>query len=155
MGVIYEDKGPVSGAAVAKEIRPNSPAEKAGMEAGMRSFRRNGQPIERIPQMKTVLGPMADGSKLDMVVKRGGKELPLSMVLAAEIPPLEYPMLGILPARTPENEGFVSIRHVSRTPLPRRPGCWRATASSRSRTAREVAQAALSSDRDPADREPQ
>lgn len=111
MGVIYEDKGPVSGAAVAKEIRPNSPAEKAGMEAGDEIIQANGQPIVRIPQMKTVLGPMAAGSKLDLVVKRGGKELPLSMVLAAEIPPLEYPMLGILPARTPEKEG-VTIRHV-------------------------------------------
>ena len=111
MGVTYEDKGPVSGAAIAKEIRPNSPAEKAGMEAGDEIIRANDRPIERISQMKTVLGPLAAGETLNLVVKRSGKEVALSMVLAAEIPPLEYPMLGILPARSPEKDG-VPIRHV-------------------------------------------
>ena len=113
MGVTYEDKGPVSGEAIAKDIRPNSPAEQAGMQPGDVIIEANGQKIERIPQMKTVLGPLSAGSELSLVVKRDGKELPLQMKLAAEIPPLELPMLGILPARsqTPEQKG-VTLRYV-------------------------------------------
>lgn len=111
MGVTYEDKGLGASAAIAKEVRPNSPAEKAGMEAGDEIVQANGQTIDRIAQMKTVLGPLAAGTKLDLVVRRGGKDVPLSLILAAEIPPLEYPMLGILPSRTPDKDG-VTIRHV-------------------------------------------
>lgn len=113
MGVMYEDKGPVSGAAVASEVRPNSPAEKAGLKAGDEIIEANGQPIERIPQLKTVLGPLAAGSVLSLVVKREGKDLPLTMTLAAEIPPLELPMLGVLPARSqPKDSKGVTLRYV-------------------------------------------
>lgn len=113
MGVTYEDKGPVSGAAIAKDIRPNSPAEQAGMKPGDVIIEANGQKIERIPQMKTVLGPLAAGNALSLVVKRDGKELPLQMTLAAEIPPLDLPMLGVLPARSqsPEQKG-VTLRFI-------------------------------------------
>ncbi len=113
MGVTYEDKGPVSGAAIARDVRPNSPAEQAGMKSGDEIIEANGQKIERIPQMKTVLGPLAAGNELSLVVKRDGKELPLQMKLAAEILPLELPMLGVLPVRTqpPEQKG-VALRFI-------------------------------------------
>ena len=113
MGVTFEDKGPVSGAAIAKDVRPNSPAELAGMLAEDEVTEANGQPIERIPQLKTVLGPLAAGSVLSLVVKRDGQQVPLSLTLAAEIPPLELPMLGVLPARTqPMDQKGVTLRHV-------------------------------------------
>ena len=113
MGVTYDDKGPVSGEAIARDVRPNSPAEQAGMKPGDVIIEANGQKIERIPQMKTVLGLLAAGSELNLIVKRDGKELPLKMKLAAEIPALELPMLGILPVRSqpPEPKG-VTLRFV-------------------------------------------
>ena len=113
MGVVFDDKGPVSGAALAGEIRPNSPAEQAGLKTGDLIIQANGQPIERIPQLKTILGPLAAGSVLTLVVKRDDKELPLTITLAAEIPPLEYPMLGVLPARTVAKDSKgVTLRYV-------------------------------------------
>lgn len=113
MGVTYDDKGPVSGEAIARDIRPNSPAEQAGMKPGDIIIEANGQKIERIPHMKTVLGRMAAGSELSLIVKREGKELPLTMKLAAEIPPLELPMLGLLPSRSqPVNSKGVTLRFV-------------------------------------------
>ena len=113
MGVTFEDKGPVSGAAIAGEIRPNSPAEIAGLKTGDTIIQANGQPIERIPQLKTVLGPLAAGSELSLVVKREGKELPLTLTLAAEIPPLVLPMLGVLPVRSqPKDQKGVALRFV-------------------------------------------
>lgn len=113
MGVTYNDKGPVSGEAIAQDIRPNSPAELAGMKPGDIIIEANGQKIERIPLMKTVLGPLAAGSELRLIVKRAGKELPLTMKLAAEIPPLELPMLGVLPGRSqPSESKGVTLRFV-------------------------------------------
>ena len=113
MGVMFDDKGPVSGAALAGEIRPNSPAEHAGLKTGDLIVQANGKPIERIPQLKTILGPLAAGSVLSLVVKRDDKELPLTITLAAEIPPLEYPMLGVLPARTVAKDSKgVTLRYV-------------------------------------------
>ncbi len=113
MGVMFADKGPVSGAAIAGEIRPNSPAEKAGLKAGDLITQANGKPIATIPQLKTILGPLAAGSELKLVVKRDDKELPLSLTLAAEIAPLELPMLGVLPARTVAKDAKgVTLRHV-------------------------------------------
>ena len=56
---------------------------------------------------------VAIGSELKLVVKRDDKELPLSLTLAAEIAPLELPMLGILPARTvTKDTKGVTLRHV-------------------------------------------
>ncbi len=113
MGVMFADKGPVSGAAIAGEVRPNSPAEKAGLKAGDLITQANGKPIASIPQLKTILGPLAAGSELKLVVKRDDKELPLSLTLAAEIAPLELPMLGVLPARTVAKDAKgVTLRHV-------------------------------------------
>ena len=113
MGVMFADKGPVSGAAIAGEIRPNSPAEKAGLKAGDLITQANGKPIATIPQLKTILGPLAAESELKLVVKRDDKELPFSLTLAAEIAPLELPMLGILPARTVAKDAKgVTLRYV-------------------------------------------
>ncbi len=113
MGVMFADKGPVSGAAIAGEIRPNSPAEKAGLKPGDLITQANGKPIASIPQLKTILGPLAAGSELKLVVKRDDQELPLSVTLVAELPPLEYPMLGILPARTMAKDSKgVTLRHI-------------------------------------------
>ncbi len=113
MGIAFDDKGPVSGAAIAKSVRPNSPAEQAGMKADDEVIQANGQTIERIPQLKSVLGPLAAGATLELVVKRGDKELPLTLTLAAEIAPLDSLMLGVLPARTdPEGAKGVTVRQT-------------------------------------------
>lgn len=113
MGVTYEDKGPVSDAPLLQEVRPNSPAEKAGLKTGDIIVEANGQPVERIPQLKSILGPLAAGSELSLKVKRGGQEIPVTLQLAAEIPPLVIPALGILPARHPvQDQKGVLIRHV-------------------------------------------
>ncbi len=113
MGVMFADKGPVSGPALVGEVRPNSPAEKAGLKPGDLIIQANGKSIASIPQLKTVLGPLASGSELKLVVKRGDQELPFSLTLVAELPPLEYPMLGILPARTVVKDAKgVTLRHI-------------------------------------------
>ena len=113
MGVMFADKGPVSGPALAGEVRPNSPAEKAGLKPGDLIIQANGKPIASIPQLKTVLGPLAAGSELKLIVKRDDKELPLTVTLVAELPPLEYAMLGVLPSRTVAKESKgVTLRYI-------------------------------------------
>ncbi len=113
MGVMFADKGPVSGPALAGEVRPNSPAEKAGLKPGDLITQANGKPIASIPQLKTILGPLAAGSELKLIVKRDDKELPFSLTLVAELAPLEYPMLGVLPSRTVVKDAKgVTLRHV-------------------------------------------
>ena len=113
MGVMFADKGPVSGPALAGEVRPNSPAEKAGLKPGDLITQANGTPIASIPQLKTILGPLAAGSELKLIVKRDDKELPFSLTLVAELAPLEYPMLGVLPSRTVVKDAKgVTLRHV-------------------------------------------
>ena len=91
--------------AVVGASRPNSPAAKAGIEAGDRIVEVNGRPIGRQADLKHALGPLYEGQQVRLVVLRGDERREMTAQLAGEIVPYRHPFLGLLPARGPDPTG--------------------------------------------------
>jgi serine protease Do len=87
--------------------RAKSPASKAGLKPQDRIVQADGKPIERLAQLRHVLGPLYAGDRLKLVVARGEERLPVELELVGELPPFEHPFLGILPFRDADEGLFV------------------------------------------------
>jgi serine protease Do len=87
--------------------RAKSPAAKAGLVAQDRIVEADGKPINRLVQLRHVLGPRYAGDRVKLVVARGDQRLPVELDLAGELPPFEHPFLGLLPFRDAGDGLFV------------------------------------------------
>ena len=76
-----------TGALVAT-VTPNSPAAKAGIKQGDVILSANGHPIKSVHDLPRMVAAMPIGQKLDLTVRRGGKEITLSAI-TAEMPEKE------------------------------------------------------------------
>ncbi|MBV9016474.1 MAG: Do family serine endopeptidase, partial [Alphaproteobacteria bacterium] len=76
-----------TGALVAT-VTPNSPAAKAGLKPGDVILTANGQPVKTVHDLPRLVAAMPPGQKLDLQVRRGGKEMTLS-ASTAEMPQQE------------------------------------------------------------------
>ena len=93
-------------------VRVNSPADKAGIEAGDVLTKVGDVPVTTQSEIKHAMGKYYAGDRLAIVVKRGEKEISAEVDLVAELTPYESGFLGILPTREPTDEEGVGIRHV-------------------------------------------
>jgi hypothetical protein len=66
-----------------RKVAPDSTAAKAGFKDGDEILRLGGQPIVSVADVQWVLHAASDGATLAAVVKRGGREEPLSLTLPA------------------------------------------------------------------------
>jgi len=66
-----------TGALVAT-VTPNSPAAKAGLKPGDVIVSANGHPIKTVHDLPRLVASMPPGQKLDLQVRRGGKEMTLT-----------------------------------------------------------------------------
>ncbi|MCU0960800.1 MAG: PDZ domain-containing protein, partial [Pirellulaceae bacterium] len=82
---------------------PQSPARKAGLQAGDTIVEIDGVPIARQSELRHALGPRVAGEQVRLVVQRGadGQRVEMTVELVATIPPYRRPELGILPMRPP------------------------------------------------------
>ncbi|MGI9517557.1 MAG: PDZ domain-containing protein [Pirellulaceae bacterium] len=97
MGISFnEDQGYASPAIVA-ECRGNSPAANAGIQKGDEIIRVANVPVERVSQVRQVIGPMYAGQAVTMVCSRDGKEFDAVVDLVAKIEPFRHTMLGVIP----------------------------------------------------------
>ncbi len=111
LGVSFEDNGPLSGEAVILKIRPESPADQAGLLVDDVVVGINELPISRTPELKHILGSKYAGDTVVLKIKRGAEVFEKSMILVGELRAYEFAALGILPGRDFEAKG-VSIRQV-------------------------------------------
>ena len=65
--------GDTKGALISR-VDPNGPAQKAGIERGDVIVRFDGQPIDQMEDLPRRVALVAPGKKVDVVVRRGGKE---------------------------------------------------------------------------------
>jgi S1-C subfamily serine protease len=71
------------GAAKVREVMPNSAAAKAGVKVGDHILSANGKPAKTHEELIAIVGRYAPGEKIEMVIRRDGKEMKLTATLAA------------------------------------------------------------------------
>ncbi len=119
LGITFPDMSILAGEARIDRVRPESPADRAGLRVGDVIIAADGQAVRRVPDLRHVLGRHYAGETIPLTVRRGDETLRVEVELVGELLPYESGYLGILPARPAQNaarEG-VEIREV----LPRSP----------------------------------
>lgn len=71
--------------AVITEVNPNTPAATAGLNAGDVVTGLNGQPVASSADLRTHVGLMRAGDKVDLKLLRGGKTIDASLVLTKAV----------------------------------------------------------------------
>lgn len=103
-------------AAEVDRVRYDSPASNAGLKKGDVVVEADGKPVNRMSQIREVLGTKLEDDKLKLVVKRGEEKKPFEVTLVGELKPYESAFLGILPERVANNaaatEAGVGVRLV-------------------------------------------
>ncbi len=112
LGVSLRGSNPAISDAVVANCHPNSPAQKAGLEAGDKIVEIDGLPIERTAELKEALAQFYAGETIRLTVARENERFERELELVAELFPYEHPFLGILPMRDPLAEGGVAVRYV-------------------------------------------
>ncbi len=115
LGVIFTERGPLAGEPVIDRVRPGSPAFDAGLQQGDRIIEVDHTAVERLPQLRSILGRKYAGDPLVLLYRRGDEQGTAELTLTDELNAFEFPMLGILPGRpsalAPAENG-VSVRAV-------------------------------------------
>lgn len=110
LGVSFDSADLFSRPAVVAACIPKSPAYEAGLQPGDRIVAANGRPVERIAQLKHVVGPLYSGDLLQLTIVRGDQQFDREVTLVDHIDPFVRPFLGVLPERN-ASEGL-RIRFV-------------------------------------------
>ncbi|HWL08289.1 MAG TPA: PDZ domain-containing protein [Planctomicrobium sp.] len=114
MGIGFEDNGPVSGAAKAIRVRPDSPADKSGLKVDDVIVGINGHPVEKLNDLKQILGGLYANDVVKLKVRRGDEVLERDLTLTDQLKAFIAPYLGILPDRrlTGEDRAGLVVRDV-------------------------------------------
>jgi len=83
LGTVPDYAESEDGGVLIADVRPGSPAEKAGLAKGDTIVRFDGKPIRNVYDFTYALQEKKVGDVVEVVVKRGGKELAVSATLAA------------------------------------------------------------------------
>ncbi len=109
LGLTLNDAGNMNAAAVLSVVRPGSPAAQAGLLADDRLKQLGDTEIERVADLRLALGTRYAGETLAVVVDRSGQEVRSEIVLVAELPAYQQPLLGVRLQRVagaePESSG--------------------------------------------------
>jgi len=113
MGLGFEDRGPVSGEAQVIRVRPESPADQAGLLVDDVITACNGQTIARLNDLKHLLGSMYAEDVVHLKVRRGDQTLEKELTLIDSLKAFQFPYLGVLPdRRIPEHPQGLAVRGV-------------------------------------------
>jgi serine protease Do len=117
LGVSFPDQGVLAGEANVDRVRPESPADKAGLQVGDVIIEVNGQSVRRVPELRHIIGRLYAGDVVQLAYRRGDESLRAEATLVGELVPYESGYLGLLPERTAAGEATegVTIRGVLAT----------------------------------------
>ncbi|SFH72452.1 PDZ domain-containing protein [Planctomicrobium piriforme] len=99
MGIGFADNGPVSGDAKAIRVRPESPADRAGLLVDDVIVEVNGKPVAKLNDLKHVLGSLYAQDVVRLKVRRGEETLSKEITLTDALQAFVFPYLGVLPDR--------------------------------------------------------
>lgn len=114
LGVSFAEAGPLSGEAKVIRVRPQSPADQAGIQQDDVIEQIDGRTINRLIDLKQILGNRYAGESVAVAFRRGEELLTREIELTGELVDYQFPSLGILPTRessTAETTG-VGIRYL-------------------------------------------
>lgn len=115
LGGSFEDRGPLSGEAKLIRVRPESPLDLAGVMPDDVIVGINGTPVEKLSDLKHVLGAAYAGDTVALNLKRGDESFERSITLAGELKTFRFPYLGLLADQSmsgDEPESRVRLRAV-------------------------------------------
>jgi S1-C subfamily serine protease/predicted esterase len=112
LGINLKSQDLFSGPPAVGYVRSGTTAAKAGLQADDQIIEADGRKMERLAQLRHVLGNKSEGDKISLKIKRGDKEIDLPN-LELTGPPAAHLLafLGILPMRDDDKAG-VEIRYV-------------------------------------------
>lgn len=96
LGVSLEGSDVYADPAVVAFYGANTPAGKVGIVEGDEITKVNGQVVRRQAELKHALGPLYEGDKIEVVVKRDDEELSFDIELVGELEPFVAPAIGVL-----------------------------------------------------------
>ncbi len=99
MGVYLQSKNLYTGDTRLASCRPNSPAAKAGFQAGDRIVEIAGRQVSRAADVKQEIGRRYAGDKIRIVALRGQQRIEREVELVPKLEPYRHGFLGILPER--------------------------------------------------------
>ncbi|QGJ71915.1 Type I deoxyribonuclease HsdR [Planctomycetales bacterium 10988] len=112
IGIAFAGKNELFDPPLISVVRPQSPANEAGLLPDDVILAVDGVKVESIRELKQQIGPRYAGETLTFTYLRDDAEQKTKLTLAQELLPYEHPFLGILPVRgTTENAGL-PIRYV-------------------------------------------
>ncbi|MBM4077173.1 MAG: PDZ domain-containing protein, partial [Planctomycetes bacterium] len=112
LGVSYVGAPSTNVPVVIDRVRFNSPAQRSGIQAKDRIVEANGVKIERVAQLKQLMGRMYAEESLKLKLLRNEQTIAVDAILAGELLPYEPSFLGILPRRGTLNEAGTIVRFV-------------------------------------------
>ncbi len=114
LGVGFEAQGPLTGEAKILRVRPQSPADQAGLIVDDVVVEIDQHPVKKLVDLRQKLGNRYAGEQVSLVIKRGDETLLKKIQLTGELLAYEFTTLGILPARQSRNEesSGVPVRFV-------------------------------------------
>jgi serine protease Do len=112
LGVSLKGSDLFSGDVIIAAAAGGSPAQQAGFKAGDKIIEVDGVKITRQAELRHALMPRYAGDTLKLIALRGTERIEREIELVADIPPYEFPFLGVLPLREPGAEPGVHVRYV-------------------------------------------
>lgn len=100
-GVSFQGSGVLAGVPQIDRVRPNSPADKAGLLVGDVITAVDGTAVDRLPALQHLLGPHYAGETVTLTIRRGANARDVPVTLIEELVPYAASYLGILPERPP------------------------------------------------------
>lgn len=98
MGISFESGDIYAVAPKVAMVAPGTPVSKTGVEIGDVVVAVNGRPVQRLAQLKHIIGPLYSGENVEVTCVREDKRLEFEFALVDEVAPFEEAMLGFLPA---------------------------------------------------------
>jgi S1-C subfamily serine protease len=118
MGIVAKERDPYVESTGIAAVRPRSPADRAGIEAGDQVASVDSIPVRSHREIKQILGAKDAGTAIDIELKRGDDLIKKSVTLAESIPTLTPQRLGITAAvqtgEAPESNPALTVTGVVR-----------------------------------------
>ncbi len=84
-----------TGGALIQEVRPNTPADEAGLRVGDIIIAVDGQPVDSSHPLNELIGARKPGDRVEITILRGGRQMTIGLALGEHPNDPERAFLGV------------------------------------------------------------